>query len=108
MTQQTLANISTAITLLLFMLLFLKAFIHVMQQRKEPPEDTGGDPIYGVADSSKFIEAEFVMRKDDRLIFQKDGQLFAVGLSERFSQKFTKGKTYKIGKSEKGLITILT
>ena len=108
MTHQHIANASAIIAMLLFCLLFYKAFRYVMHERKQPPEDKGGDPIYGVADSSKFIEAEFVMRKDDRLIFQKDGQLFAVGLSERFTQKFTKGKTYKIGKSENGLITILT
>lgn len=108
MTQQTLANISTAITLMLFMLLFFKAFIHVMQQRKEPSVDIAESvEIYAVANEDDFIKADFVMRKNKALIFEKDKQLFAVGLPDNFKQKFVKGQTYRIGKSEDGSITIL-
>jgi len=98
-------NIITA----LFVLCFIALTLYAIKQTRAVWHQTADPNIYGSVKEEDVIFAKFCWRKDDALVFDKDGELFAVQVpAGSFSGlKFIKGQTYRLASEANGLITIL-
>lgn len=107
MTLQTLNNLFILLIFLSLAVLFYKAFKNLLLLRRQPLPKPDNN-IYGFTGSDDLIEAKFLWRKNDRLVFEKDKQVFAVGVGgDKLQTNFRKGEKYKLKMESNGSITIL-
>jgi len=100
-------NIITSLFVLCFIVLTLYA---IKQIRAVWHQTQTVDPnIYGSVKEEEVIRAKLCWRKNDALVFDKDGELFAVKVPAGSFRglKFVKGQTYRLASESNGLITIL-
>ena len=95
----------TAIIITALIALTLRAISEALRLRKLRVKE---EEITGEIAADEVLEAKFCWRKDNALVFDKDGEMFAVDVTGLdFKLKFIKGKLYKLASDDKGLITIL-
>lgn len=98
-------NIITA----LFVLCFIALTLYAIKQTRTVWHQKVDPNVYGSVKEEDVILAKFCWRKNDALVFDKDGELFAVKVPAGSFRglKFVKGQTYRLASESNGLITIL-